>query len=140
MFELHSQLAADTFTIAQSDLNLLLLMNDQNYPWFILVPKVADVREVFQLPQSDQHQLTEESSALSETLVDSLNAHKINIAALGNMVPQLHIHHIARYREDPAWPKPVWGLLPSAPYKDDKKAQLIETLKSSTLDRYFSFS
>lgn len=140
MFNLHPQLANDTFQIAESELNLLLLMNDQNYPWCILVPKRENVKEIFQLPQRDQYQLSDESSLLGETLMDSFQAHKINVAALGNMVPQLHIHHIARFTKDPAWPKPVWGLVPAIPYSQTEKDKVIHTLKMSPLDHYFSFS
>lgn len=140
MFILHDQLAADTFQIAESELNLLLLMNDKNYPWCILVPKVADIKEAFQLSRNNQHQLNDESSLLAETLMDSFQAHKINVAALGNMVPQLHIHHIARFREDPCWPKPVWGQVTAKPYDEASKNAIIDTLKQSPLDHHFNFA
>ncbi len=140
MFELHPQLAADTFQVGESDLNLLLLMNDSNYPWFILVPKKESVRELFQLPQRDQYQMTDESGLLAETLMDSFQAHKVNVAALGNMVPQLHVHHIARYTDDPCWPKPVWGQVAAIQYDDTGRQQVADKLKSSPLDHYFSFT
>lgn len=140
MFTLHDQLAADTFNIAESELNLLLLMNDKNYPWCILVPKVPNVKEIFQLSKSDQHQLCDESSLLAETLMDSFQAHKINVAALGNMVPQLHIHHVARFKDDPSWPKPIWGQVDSIAYDEEAKSNIIDTLKRSPLDQFFDFS
>ncbi len=140
MFKLHDQLAADTFTIAESQLNLLLLMNDQNYPWCILVPKVPDIKEIFQLSRNNQHQLCDESSLLAETLMDAFQADKTNVAALGNMVPQLHIHHIARFTSDPSWPKPIWGQVSAIPYGETGKAKTITTLQLSPLDKYFSFS
>lgn len=140
MFSLHPQLAADTFQIAESELNLLLLMNDKNYPWFILVPKRESIREVFQLPQKDQYQMVDESSLLSETLIDGFQAHKVNVAALGNVVPQLHIHHIARFTDDPCWPKPVWGQVAAIPYEDGDRQPIVNTLKSSPMDHYFTFS
>lgn len=139
MFSLHPQLDKDCFTIAESDLNLLLLMNDRNYPWCILVPKRGGVKEIFQLAKHEQHQLIEESSLLSETLMDSCQAQKINVAALGNMVPQLHIHHIGRYQNDPCWPKPIWGQIAAVPYTETEKVQLINKLRNSPLDQSFNF-
>ena len=139
MFELHPQLAADTFCLGESDLNLLLLLNDSNYPWFILVPKRDSIREVFQLPQRDQYQMADESSLLAETLMDGFQAHKVNVAALCNVVPQLHIHHIARYTNAPCWPKPVWGQISAIPYSEQEKQQVGDKLKRSALDHYFSF-
>lgn len=140
MFRLHEQLAADTFKLGESDLNLLLLMNDCNYPWFILVPKRDAIRELFQLPQRDQYQMSDESALLSETLMDSFQAHKVNVAALGNMVPQLHVHHIARFTDDPCWPKPVWGQVAAKPYQEQERRAIADKLISSPLDHYFSFS
>lgn len=116
MFELHPQLAQDSITIGDFPLCRLLLCNDRHYPWFILVPRRAQIREIFQLEEYDQRQLLKESSQLSRVLVKIFQADKLNVAALGNMVPQLHIHHIVRYQDDPAWPKPVWGLLPAQAY------------------------
>lgn len=118
MFELHSQLAQDTFTIGDFPLCRLLLCNDSNYPWFILVPRRAQIREIFELDESDQRQLLKESSQLSLVLVKIFQADKLNVAALGNMVPQLHVHHIVRYQDDLAWPKPVWGLFPAQAYTE----------------------
>ncbi len=122
MFELHPQLAQDTVTIGDFPLCRLLLCNDSSYPWFILVPRRSQVREIFELEESDQRQLLKESSQLSQVLVKIFQADKLNVAALGNMVPQLHIHHIVRYQNDLAWPKPVWGLFPAQAY--NKRALL----------------
>lgn len=116
MFELHPQLVQDTLVVGDFPLCRLLLCNDSNYPWFIMVPRRAGIREIYELEDRDQRQLLKESSQLSEVLVKAFQADKLNIAALGNMVPQLHIHHIVRYKTDPAWPKPVWGLFPATPY------------------------
>ncbi len=116
MFELHPQLAQDAIAIGDFPLCRLLLCNDNNYPWFILVPRRSQIREIFQLEERDQRQLLKESSQLSQVLVKIFQADKLNVAALGNLVPQLHIHHIVRYQDDPAWPKPVWGLFPSQAY------------------------
>lgn len=109
MFMLHPKLAADTIHLGDFPLARLLLMNDANYPWFILVPKRDAIREIHQLSADDQWQLLQESSHLSRLLEELFNADKLNIAALGNLVPQLHLHHVVRYRNDACWPAPVWG-------------------------------
>lgn len=116
MFELHPQLVKDTFPIGRFRLCQLLLMNDSQYPWFILVPERENIREVHELDDSDRRQLWEESAQLSRTLTELFKPDKLNIAALGNQVPQLHVHHILRHTHDPAWPAPVWGKLPPKPY------------------------
>lgn len=118
MFELHPRLAEDTLAVGDFPLCRLLLMNDASYPWFILVPRRAEIREIFELARHDQQQLLDESSQLSRVLNRVFYADKLNIAALGNMVPQLHIHHIVRYQSDRAWPNPVWGLFPAQPYPE----------------------
>lgn len=106
-------------------------MKDSNYPWFILVPDREDITEIHQLSKTDQQQLISESSTLSRIIDKQFNADKINIAALGNLVPQLHIHHIVRYKTDAAWPAPVWGKLPVKAYTEEETNQLITRLKSS---------
>ncbi len=118
-FELDPRLVTDTIAIGDFPLCRLLLMNDSQYPWFILVPRRAGVTELYHLPKNEQHQLVEEASELSETLADLFAARKMNVATLGNMVPQLHVHVIARKESDPAWPGPVWGKVPSVPYDAD---------------------
>ena len=105
-------------------------MKDASYPWFILVPDRDDITEIYQLDETDQRQLIKESSTLSRIIDKLFNADKINIAALGNLVPQLHIHHIVRYKTDAAWPAPVWGKIPPEPYSDEEIKQLIIRLKS----------
>ncbi len=113
---IHSTLRRDCETVGRFTLCHLLLMKDANYPWFILVPDRPDVSEIYQLNEQDQILLLRESSYLAEKLALHYRADKINIAALGNVVPQLHIHHIVRYRDDAAWPAPVWGAAPPKPY------------------------
>ena len=108
-FTLHPQLAADCLVLADLPLSRLLLMNESRYPWFILVPRRADLREIHHLPQTEQRQFWHESAWLSTRIEQQFSPDKLNIAALGNMVPQLHIHHIARFQDDAAWPAPVWG-------------------------------
>lgn len=105
-------------------------MKDANYPWFILVPDRENITEIFQLDETDQQQLITESSLLSSTITRLFNADKINIAALGNLVPQLHVHHIVRYTTDAAWPAPVWGKLPAKPYSEQEINRVIDTLKA----------
>lgn len=116
MFDLHPQLAKDTHALGRFTLCRLLLMNDSQYPWFILVPERENIREVHELDESDRHQLWDESAQLSRALTEIFTPDKLNLATLGNQVPQLHVHHIVRYIHDPAWPAPVWGKLPPKPY------------------------
>lgn len=134
MFALHPRLAADTLPLGDFPLSRCLLMNDMHYPWLILVPRVAELREIFELPVKDQQQLLRESSFVSERLAKHFNADKINIAALGNMVPQLHLHHIVRYQNDAAWPGPVWGKHPAQPYTDENLRMMRERLREAFVD------
>ncbi len=138
MAELHPQLAQDCLKLGRFPLCFLLLMRDANYPWFILVPDREDIREIHHLSEQDQQQLLRESMLLSRALEQAFAPDKLNIAALGNMVPQLHVHHVVRYRQDPAWPAPVWGRLPSQAYDDEALTALIEKIKA-TLTEDFSF-
>ncbi|TAN50999.1 MAG: HIT domain-containing protein [Methylococcaceae bacterium] len=123
MFELHPRLQQDCIALGRFSLCRLLLMNDSHYPWFILVPERAGVTEIFQLPAAEQQQLLQESSLLAQTLATVFTADKMNIAAIGNLVPQLHVHHVVRYKTDAAWPAPVWGFTGPTPY--DKQALAI---------------
>lgn len=130
MFALHPQLASDSICIGQFELSQLLLMNDSQFPWFILVPQRAAATEIFQLDQADRDQLMRESCWLAEALKDGFAADKVNVAALGNMVSQLHVHHIARYRDDPAWPAPVWGRLPAVAYTEKQLTECVARLQT----------
>ena len=109
MSDIHPQLVKDCIVLGRLPLCHLLLMNDCQFPWFILVPARADIREIYQLEAEDRRQLLEESCGLSEFLVEAYAGDKLNVAALGNQVPQLHLHHIVRYISDAAWPAPIWG-------------------------------
>ncbi len=129
MFNLHAQLAKDCETIGDYPLCRLLLMNDRQFPWLILVPRKAQISEVYQLSVEDQQQLQRESCKVSAAIAEHFNADKINVAALGNVVPQLHIHHIVRYKHDPVWPKPVWGMLPSVAYEEDERKKCLAELR-----------
>ena len=128
MAELHPQLQNDCLLVGRFPLCRLLLMRDANYPWFILVPDRAGITEIYQLEPADQQALIRESSLLASVLAAGFRADKLNIAALGNLVPQLHVHHVVRYREDPAWPAPVWGRVPVKPYTDEALAATLAKL------------
>lgn len=129
-FSLHPTLEADTCAIADLPLCSLLLSNDSNYPWTILVPRRAGITEIHQLSEVDQRQLLTESAQLSQCLEALLSPDKLNIAAIGNMVPQLHVHHIARYRDDVAWPAPVWGFTQPQSYEAGLQQQLADNIRS----------
>ncbi len=116
MFEIDSRLAADSFDLGQLPLSHLRLMNDRRYPWLILVPEQPDIREIFELFVTQRTQLLEEIVLISGFIRDSFSVDKINVAALGNVVPQLHVHVIGRRHDDFAWPKPVWGIGETVPY------------------------
>ena len=132
-FQLHPRLNEDCIAVGRFALCQLLMMNDSQYPWFILVPEKADIKEIYQLSKPERHILAEESSYLAENLAALFKADKMNIAAIGNLVPQLHIHHIVRYQNDKAWPAPIWGKFAAVPYTQqqiiDNIAQVKERLK-----------
>jgi diadenosine tetraphosphate (Ap4A) HIT family hydrolase len=133
MAALNPQLAQDTVELGRFPLCRVLLMRDANYPWTVLVPDRDGVSEIFQLPEADQQQLLKESSALAQVLNIEFNADKLNIAALGNVVPQLHVHHVVRYQNDPAWPAPVWGKVPAVPYSEAELEQQVEKITAALL-------
>lgn len=115
-FELHPRLAEDSVSLGHSGLCDIRLMNNSAWPWLLLVPMREGVREIYQLTEQDQIRLLRDSSVLGKGLMELFGGHKLNVAALGNMVPQLHVHHIVRYEGDAGWPGPVWGVQPPAPY------------------------
>ena len=119
-FQLHPRLQQGSITVGSFDLSELRLVNDSQYPWFILVPRKPGISEIHQLSESDQQRLQQESSLLAKTLADFYHADKMNIAAIGNIVPQLHIHHIVRYKTDAAWPSPIWGKFDTIPYTEQQ--------------------
>jgi diadenosine tetraphosphate (Ap4A) HIT family hydrolase len=129
MFALDPRLAQDTVLLGDFPLCHLLLMNDAQYPWFILVPRREDVSELFQLDTSDQLSLWQETTALAEVLKDLFSADKLNVATLGNVVSQLHMHVIVRRRDDAAWPAPVWGKHPAQPYTAEQIAAIRDKLR-----------
>ncbi|MBA6232002.1 MULTISPECIES: HIT domain-containing protein [unclassified Colwellia] len=125
-FQLHALLKRDAIELLELPLSTLLLMNDSNYPWFVLVPRVDDVQDIYQLDWQQQQQFLNESSLLSEILMQLFNGTKMNVAALGNICPQLHVHHIVRFADDIAWPKPVWGEFAMKAYTDSELTLLKE--------------
>ena len=129
MFSLDSRLQQDTLVVGDFPLSRLLLMNDANYPWFILVPRREAVSELFQLDIADQQSLWQETTRLAEILKDAFSADKMNVATLGNVVSQLHMHVIVRRREDVAWPAPVWGRHPARAYSEEEIASIRERLR-----------
>jgi diadenosine tetraphosphate (Ap4A) HIT family hydrolase len=128
-FELHPRLVKDTFAVANLNLCKLLLMNDSNYPWFILVPRIKNISELFELTKVDRQSLNNEVDELSRRLSLHFNAKKMNVAAMGNIVPQLHIHVIVRKETDAAWPNPIWNKVDIAPYKKNISIELIKDIK-----------
>lgn len=127
-YELHPQLAADTHPVATFALCELRLMDDGNYPWLVLVPRVAGARELVDLDAGQRRQLTDEIDHASRLLRDAFTPFKLNVAALGNLVPQLHVHVIARFEGDPAWPAPVWGRVAARPYSPEELVERINLL------------
>ncbi len=134
-FQLHPTLAANSIVLAELPLCLLLLANDKNYPWVILVPARADKTELHQLAFEDQRQFMSESNAVAETLEQLFTPDKLNIAAIGNIVPQLHVHHVARFKSDAAWPAPIWGAHPPVRYGAAEKEALKQRLIPTVLEK-----
>jgi diadenosine tetraphosphate (Ap4A) HIT family hydrolase len=129
MFTLDSRLQQDTVTVGDFPLCRLLLMNDAHYPWFILVPRREAVSELFQLDVEEQQTLWRETTSLAEKLKDTFAADKMNVATLGNVVSQLHMHLVVRKRDDIAWPAPVWGKHAALPYSERQVAEIKEKLQ-----------
>ena len=127
-FQLHPQLEADTHLICRTENCQILLMDDARFPWIVLVPEVADIRELYELKARQQQQAYQSILRISKSLAEYSNAEKMNVAALGNQVPQLHIHIIARYQSDAAWPGPVWGVGQAESYSTDQLQQTLSDL------------
>lgn len=128
-FELDPRLAADTHLLVQWPLCDVMLMDDSRYPWLILVPRVAGARDLIDLDQPARMQLRQETDAAAMTLRDVFAPDKLNVATLGNVVEQLHVHVIARFRDDDAWPAPVWGAHPRLPRDDAARQALLHRLR-----------
>ena len=128
-WSLHPQLAQDTVAVGDLPLSRVLLANDANYPWLILVPRRPGVTEIIELEPNEQVQLMAEIDAASRTLKSVTECEKLNIAAIGNIVAQLHVHVVARGHSDAAWPKPVWGAVPPTAYNPAVRDGLIGALR-----------
>lgn len=131
MFKLDERLQNDTVLITDLPLCRVLLMNDSQFPWLILVPRIEGLAELHELDERQMQQYVQESRLCCKVLSLLYAPYKLNIAALGNVVRQLHIHHLCRYEEDIAWPAPVWGRQPAIPYGDSELAARIEALKNA---------
>lgn len=130
-WSLHPQLVGDTHPIATLALSELRLMDDANYPWLILVPRVPDARELIDLDSAAQARLMEEIGRCSRALQSLFRPHKLNVATLGNLVPQLHVHVIARHTDDPAWPAPVWGRVNARAYAPEALVERVSRLQQA---------
>jgi len=128
---LDPRLEADTVPVGDLPLSRLLLSNDAHYPWLILVPRRDGAVELIDLAADERAQLMDEIARVSTALKDLTACHKLNVAAIGNMVAQLHVHVIARFRDDGAWPAPVWGRLPAKSYEPAVRDAFLRDLKAA---------
>jgi diadenosine tetraphosphate (Ap4A) HIT family hydrolase len=135
MFKLDARLNKDTLLFGRLELSLLLLMNDRSLPWLILVPEREGICDIDELPVQDRALLIEEVSLLSGLIRKLFRPDKINVGALGNVVPQFHVHVLGRFINDRAWPGPIWGTGPVIPYGDVESAQLIERIRNGLAGR-----
>jgi len=138
-FKLAPQLKADTIELGELPLCKVLLMNDSQFPWIILVPKRANITELYQLEDHDLKQVQLESLIISKMMMQHFSGEKLNTGALGNIVSQLHLHHIVRFKNDPAWPKPVWGNIQAIPYTETELSPLKTQLKRLIKEHYSIF-
>ena len=125
MFALHPRLEADTALITDWPLCRVLFNDDRTYPWLILVPRRPGIAEIGELEATDRALLVEEIARASAVLRNTLSPDRINVAALGNIVPQLHVHLIGRFVTDPAWPGPVWGAVPTVRHEPEALAAAV---------------
>lgn len=130
-WQLHPQLATDSHPLAQFALCELRLIDDSNYPWLVLVPRVPGAQELLDLRGAERHLLSDEIDQAGRVLRAVFRPRKLNVAALGNIVPQLHVHVIARFENDPAWPAPVWGRVAARPYTPEQLVDRITRLQDA---------
>lgn len=135
-FALHPQLAADTDLVTDGPLSHVLLMNDARYPWLILVPKRANLVDYDDLTADERKLLGDECAIVSATLKRRFNADKTNVAMLGNMVPQLHCHVVARFKNDAAWPGPIWGVGKAEPYDEETGNERLAILRADLISAF----
>jgi len=131
-YALDPQLAADTHPLATFAPYDVRLMDDANYPWLVLVPRIAGARELIDLDATQRRTLTDEIDTAARLLRDRFRPFKLNVATLGNLVPQLHVHVIARFEDDPAWPAPVWGRVAARPYSPEALVERMNLLLADT--------
>lgn len=136
MAELHSRLAQDTVALGETSLSRVRWMNDRRFPWLMLIPKRDELLEWHHLPAEEQHQLLDEMLVLSRALEQVASPDKINTGALGNLVPQLHVHVIARHKQDPCWPGPVWGNGEAEPYETGEQPVWLQALVEALPDGF----
>lgn len=129
-WHLDARLADDTAPVCDLKLCEVRLMDDANHPWLVLVPKVADAVELIDLDATQREQLSAEIDAAARVLKALFKPDKLNVAALGNLVPQLHVHVIARYTHDIAWPRPVWGAANARPYPPEQLVDRVRLLQA----------
>lgn len=135
-FKLHPDLIRDGIHMGDFTLCRVLLINDAAYPWFVLVPRRESLRDPIDMTDADHALLWEESRVFSNAIMTIFSGEKLNVAALGNMTPQLHIHHIVRYAADPAWPGPIWGKQPMTPYSGADAQNILEKLKKAQISGF----
>jgi len=135
MFTLDERLQKDTLVVGRLELCLLLLHRDSNYPWFILVPQCEGATEIYHLSPAEQQLLLAESSLVAEALASLFSPDKLNIAMLGNIVAQLHIHHVARFETDVSWPGPIWGAAPAGEYEASVLEQRLDSMRNALLGK-----
>ncbi len=129
-FQLDSRLEADTIPIGDLALCSVLLLNDARFPWFVLVPRIEGASEITDLSEEQSARLMQEIRIATRVMMDLSKPDKVNVGALGNIVTQLHVHVIGRFRSDPAWPGPVWGHGARTPYPHHAATSLIERAAS----------
>ncbi|WED43600.1 HIT domain-containing protein [Legionella cardiaca] len=129
-FKVDSRIERSSFWLKDWPLSSLYLKNEANFPWIILVPRENDVQEICQLPEKDRDQLMKEISLLSQRMKDFFKPYKLNIGALGNIVPQLHVHVVARFQDDKLWPHSIWQPdISTLAYSSEYAAKLVSDLK-----------
>ena len=135
-FELHSDLQRDGIRLGAFPLCLVLLINDRRYPWFVLVPQRSGLRELYDMSDQDYQVFCEESKRFSKAIMETFCGLKLNVAALGNMTPQLHIHHVVRFETDEAWPGPIWGVGTMTPYQPDEVDAVKRKIECCQLEEF----
>lgn len=128
-FVLHPQLEKDTFSVGNLGLSKILLMNDRRYPWIILVPRLPNLSDITDLNESERKDFIEEINFIAAAMKRYFQPERMNIAMLGNVVPQLHCHIIARFTDDFAWAKPVWGIGEAVFYSEEEKEKTVQVFR-----------